>query len=206
MNCGGAVDALTYLISPHQQQPTPATNQQVNYMASDLVGAGGGPTGAEDESTTEAQALAREADAMRRKEREATGHLGGSMVPASGAGGVAGTKRKGGAELEALDREAKRIQSAVPAEQLAAASASVAAASNPEEIDLDDMEEEPAAAAGGEEEEVHVEGDRNFGVKAKAIPAAVLARAGFGGGDGEDGDGVEGGHRVGALERLRGKK
>ncbi len=199
-------------------------------MASDLVGAGGGPTGAEDPSTSEAEALAREADAMRRKEREATGHLGGSMVPASGAGGVAGSKRKGGAELEALEREAKRIQSAVPAEQLAAAAAAASAAaagSNPEEIDLDDMEEAegegPVAAAaagagaGGEgDKEMVVEGDRTFGVAPKAIPAAVFARAGFGGGDGdEEGEGEEGGGgdgggqqgRVGALERLRqGKK
>lgn len=181
-------------------------------MASDLAAGGGG---SEDASTKEAEALAREADAMKRKEREAVGHLGGSVVPASGAGG---TKRKGG-ELAAVEREAQRLKQAVPAEAVAAAAAaaSAAAASNPEEIDLDDMEEEEAGGVGEAEgptttedgKEIHVEGDRSFGVAAKAIPAAVFARAGFEGGE-EEGEGGSssggGGERVGALARLKGKK
>lgn len=183
----------TALDCPDTRASHPIHPSQVSYMAGDLAASGGG---SEDASTKEAEALAREADAMKRKEREAVGHLGGSVVPASGAGG---TKRKGG-ELAAVEREAQRLKQAV--------------ASNPEEIDLDHMEEGEGEGEGEAQgptttedgKEIHIEGDRAFKVASKAIPAAVFARAGFNGGGEEEGSAAGGGERVGALERLKGKK
>lgn len=199
-------------LTPASLSSQPNLTGQVSYMAGDLAASGGG---SEDASTKEAEALAREADAMKRREREAVGHLGGSVVPASGAGG-GGTKRKGG-ELAAVERETQRLKQAVPAEAVAAAAAGAGAgagASNPEEIDLDDIEEgeAPGPTTTEDGKEIHIEGDSAFKVAPKAIPAAVFARAGFNGGgeeeedEGESAAGGGGGGRVGALERLKGKK